>query len=845
MKRTFVRIIAGTLAGLAVIAAAASCAKETFVSAAGSNDGLSVKLSLSEEDFTPVSTKAIQASSIKDLAVFQFQNGVLKNQFILEDQAFTGGSLNVTEFISQPVTVLDEAGRVVPGNENIIVFLANMKCNGMLDGSTFTKDVTTYSQFLDKSYKFADADAITNAEFIPMYGTWTQGLTDGVTNSISVTVTRAMAYINFTISTSNFTLPSAEGTLQGTPNVANVKLHNVPLALTLPSRQVRPALPVNQANGVWPDGSADGASAYPAYAAADFVDFDEAAELAQTGNTAATTFQFYVNENARGSFAGIDTYALKKAKTGDPGKSAEANYMAGITYITFDLVYATAEGKEGVASYRINLGGNNTGDFNIRGGAQYNVTTNVYGIGNESERTNIDIRYTFNVVDVTPTTSDAVTVLPDANCYMLQPAKIADNKYDGKTLVLRLTQPRTGWQYVQANEAPTSGNYVTDLQTLIEAGNYTVETLWQTASNTGFSVAGSSAADIMTAGSGVDDKMKNYFVKLTALPQPSANCSALIVLKATADEGTIASGDILWSWHLWFTNYNFDNKTAEQQAAITGTAVATAVGNGETHRYAGAAFGPAGEYPAGLGMMDRNLGATFDVTSLTYEEKSISKWFAEISSAIVTTEGSDFSKLRGMYYQFGRPTPFPQVTSVSGNINSASLVYKSDGSAFTFAEEHTTLPENPLAFGIKHPEKFLSNGTIWWTTPNAGWPQIFDPSPAGWCLPQANSSTEQKNVWWDFGTSDNKYVSGSSAWVANAKGAVYTGIAEKNVYYPASGYVDSTSGAFAIVGSYGFYWSATTSSAASGRYLSFSSTTMYRSYNYNRANAFPVRPVQK
>ncbi len=837
MKRTFVRIIAGALTGLAVIAAAASCAKEAFAPAAGSNDGFSVKLNLSEEDFTPVSTKAINASTIKDLAVFQFQNGVLKNQFILEDRAFTGGSLNVTEFISQPVTVLDEAGKVVPGNENIIVFLADMKVYGMLSDATFTPTSTTYDQFLAQSYKFADADAITNAEFIPMYGTWTQGLTDGVTNSISVTMTRAMAYINFTISTSNFALPSSEGTLSGMPTVSNVQLHNVPLALTLPSRQIRPALPVNQANGVWPDGSADGASAYPAYAAADFVDFDEAAEFIQTADATATTFKFYVNENCRGSFSGIDTYSLKKAKTGDPAKSAEANYMAGITYITFDLIYATAEGKEGVASYRINLGGNNTGDFNVRGGAQYNVTTNVYGIGNEAERTNIDIRYTFNVVDVTPTNPGDVTVLPDANCYMLQPDKIADNRYDGKTLVLRLTQPRTGWQYVQANETPASGNYVTDFQTLVENGNYTVETLWQTAGASAFSVKGASASDLMTAGNVVDDKMKNYFVKLTDLPQPSANCSALIVLKASANEGTITSGDILWSWHLWFTNYNFDGIDAPAEGS---QAIATVVNNGETHRYAGAAFGPNGEYPAGLGMMDRNLGATYDASST-----SISEWYAGINAPISTEENSDFSKLRGMYYQFGRPTPFPRIGTGNVSITSSSTVYDANGNGFTFAEEHTTLPDNPLAFGIRHPEKFLSNGTIWWTTPNADWPAVFDPSPAGWCLPQANSSAEQKNVWWDFGGSDNKYVEGTSAWIVNAKGMVYSKVTGKNVYYPASGYVNRSSGAFAGVGSYGYCWSSTTYSATNGRSLYFNSGTMRRSYDSYRANAFPVRPVQK
>lgn len=74
--------------------------------------------------------------------------------------------------------------------------------------------------------------------------------------------------------------------------------------------------------------------------------------------------------------------------------------------------------------------------------------------------------------------------------------------------------------------------------------------------------------------------------------------NVLVVLKAKDVHNedaliTIANGDILWSWHIWLTNY---------KPGVNGISE-----NGAVHKYEGVAF-TSGKYVA---IMDRNLGSTY------------------------------------------------------------------------------------------------------------------------------------------------------------------------------------------------------------------------------------------
>ncbi len=853
MKKNFATV-ARAFMGLAVLFLGASCAKEMHAPEAES-DGFAVRLSLTAQDFTPVTpTKTVSPSTVKDVTVLQFQGGTLKKMFTLMDKPFTSESVNVEGFISQPAAVLDAQGKIVNNaTANVIVFLANMSeaSNNLL--RDLTENTTTYVQFLAASYQFTNADAISGLQYIPMYGIHTSGLTDGVTNSISVSLTRALAYINFTVDVSNFSLP--EKTLVGTPTVSNMEIHNVPLELTLPNKTNRPALPVNSANGVWPDNQVP----YPTYveSANNFVKFGEVAELAQTNNTTATNFQFYVTENCRGSLSDITTYDQKKAK--------DNSTLPGLMYLTFNVNYATTDGAEGYATYRINLGGNNTGDFNIRGGAQYNVTTYVYGIGNEETRQNITVTNTFDLTGITA--ADSFTLLPDANCYMLEPSKIgaSDNLYDGKTLMLRLTQPRNGWKWIQDNDGQNA-TYVTDLDALIKAGKYEVTTLWQTVSTGAFNVTGEkvSAADLTRDG-GVTTDQSYYYVKLNSLPNPANNGSALIVLKATEDQGTtIKANDILWSWHLWFTDYapDYDGEGHDiNSASITGTGCVTEVKSGATHRYNGAAFGTSGSYPNGQGMMDRNLGATYSVVSTTTSISDMIKDHIDNGSAV---SDGNFNALRGMYYQFGRKDPFPHTNGGNVDINTIK-VKDGEGNDFTFKNEYAkgSTPSqlnkttSDLKYAVNHPDTFVSDDYVWHNPQfSYDWPAVFDPSPAGWSVSKGGG--EASNVWWDFSDASNQYntnivskaatFSTSSSDLAGWAAYLVTGTkgesSAKWAYYPAGSWIESTEGYFHDVSMRGNCWSSTLQSNSNGYYMLFNASTFSKMSLMGRAGACPVRCVK-
>ena len=73
-------------------------------------------------------------------------------------------------------------------------------------------------------------------------------------------------------------------------------------------------------------------------------------------------------------------------------------------------------------------------------------------------------------------------------------------------------------------------------------------------------------------------------------------------------------------------------------------------------------------------------------------------------------------------------------------------------------------------------------------------------------------------------------------------GRKITGPNGNSIFLPASGLRISSDGSLDIVGSIGYYWSASSSSSDNGRILYF--TSSYWSWNVNyRAFGFPVRPV--
>jgi hypothetical protein len=289
-----------------------------------------------------------------------------------------------------------------------------------------------------------------------------------------------------------------------------------------------------------------------------------------------------------------------------------------------------------------------------------------------------------------------------------------------------------------------------------------------------------------------------------------------------AYSGANQTGDILWSWHIWVTDYNPDS---------------TPVENGDVYTIANTN----GSYT----WMDRNLGAT------------------TASPAITTT--------MGLLYQWGRKDPFPGATSYTGISDgsySSITIYDVNGTVLT--EERgisgTGVKHKPsvatasdkilnLKNSIKNPMTFYygvsgSNiGNDWYTVSNTSdrryqndalWrgggnanpteKTIFDPCPPGWKVPTWNGASP----WRVFTTS-------SFTWTEDY-GRIYRG----KIFYPADGTRQGDSGALYHIGSYGIYWSASISSTPMYSYcLYFYSGNVLTSGYSNRADGISVRCVKE
>lgn len=188
--------------------------------------------------------------------------------------------------------------------------------------------------------------------------------------------------------------------------------------------------------------------------------------------------------------------------------------------------------------------------------------------------------------------------------------------------------------------------------------------------------------------------------------------NALVALKDT-------EGNILWSWHIWFTDYNPDATPDPTTLKVT---------NGYVHKYQGAEWETGGIY-ADKYIMDRNLGAK--MTKFTT---------AALPSAVGDQTHS------GLYYQYGRKDPFRPgkytteqgpVTIENGAANPTVFYYRKD-------EEN----KYDWAVNTDHVN----------TDPWAGWDKdvlpksAFDPCPAGWRVPVAYKSELNEGVYTEVNT---------------------------------------------------------------------------------------------
>ncbi|MCI1785083.1 MAG: fimbrillin family protein [Bacteroidales bacterium] len=271
-----------------------------------------------------------------------------------------------------------------------------------------------------------------------------------------------------------------------------------------------------------------------------------------------------------------------------------------------------------------------------------------------------------------------------------------------------------------------------------------------------------------------------------------------------AYSGANQSGTILWSWHIWVTDYD-PNTGTTYSVTNDGTPACTYV------------------------FMDRNLGAT------------------------TATAGN--AGTIGLHYQWGRKDPFTACSTLTPasnpNTSDEITVYNGGGTGFTFNNKSQTVSAaNNLSNSIANPEVFYkginnsNSGYDWYTATNSkdsqnsalwggsdlatpGEKTIFDPCPAGWRVPAWSGS---QSPWSAFTTSNFTWSN---------YGRTYSGS-----YYPAAGYRQCRKDVLNYTGSYGYDWSASPYSY-NGYRLAFDNGNIYPSnYNY-RASGLSVRCVKE
>ena len=261
-----------------------------------------------------------------------------------------------------------------------------------------------------------------------------------------------------------------------------------------------------------------------------------------------------------------------------------------------------------------------------------------------------------------------------------------------------------------------------------------------------------------------------------------------------------ASGNIMWSWHIWVTS---EDLTPVQITNDT---------------------------PKVYEILPVNLGWTWDSPD----------------------------RLRGKspHYQWGRKDPFvPPAAYNSGN-NKTTYGQRS------FTTENSETAATTIADSIKRPFSFFfgtSNNSYTWepsgrldlwcarntstgVSDNVVVKTIYDPCPVGFSVPNARIYTGFTAG--GGNTSDptlfNVVGSFTAGWFfkRNSEDTVGT-------FFPASGYRSGGSGGLAGVGGGGYYWCAIPSSATHGRDLDFGSGGVCPQGASDRAYGFSVRPARE
>ncbi|WP_455667466.1 DUF4906 domain-containing protein [Phocaeicola sp.] len=424
----------------------------------------------------------------------------------------------------------------------------------------------------------------------------------------------------------------------------------------------------------------------------------------------------------------------------------------GAGYLEFVAVKkdATSNEVQERLFYRVYLGGKETTDFNVRENTNYVWTVNITG-ANYNKDPRIDRQET------TPVPQKDDNFKNTANCFMIQPnSSFSFNPYKHEA-------GTNGWNDQLID---TSTGTIKDNQEITD-----IKLLWQSKDSgttgalvMGYQLKDNDYANQMVLTNAGDPEKARIYVRVPYSKGGNAVIAAYHKTPGDSEE------TIVWSWHLWITDYvpariNTDIGYSDYKAAQKRSL------NGTVHKYRSEWFND-GKVYGNMVMMDRDIGA----------QKG---GYAGLNGASYTA--MDGVKRQGLLYQWGRKDPF--FTSADGTTNEINTIYSGNGIPMKVDKvAYSATPAgkgatNNMEYSIQNPLAFINignNGEQDWykqgissveaggglrwnkSTSNMapGTKSLYDPSPEGWKIPMMRGQTYTSNN--DYATSIFKDINNNS-----------------------------------------------------------------------------------
>ena len=222
-----------------------------------------------------------------------------------------------------------------------------------------------------------------------------------------------------------------------------------------------------------------------------------------------TRFRFYLPANMRGVRSDITQT-----------KDKNEYHPALATYVVVRGAYQES-GTSVPVTYTVYPGANLTTDFNLRPNHAYTCTLDIDGANTGDPRVR-----TFGMRDFAAPGEER------ANCYMLNPNPAGTRQFRIPVDRINVFWGNQGYKNIPANTLRTSDNW-------------TARILWCDFERSDDPSAENYFSLVKAAGTGSEGNADGYF---TAEVGPGADGNALVAVEK--------NGTILWSWHLWITDYD-------------------------------------------------------------------------------------------------------------------------------------------------------------------------------------------------------------------------------------------------------------------------------------------------